>query len=211
MGGQNVDRLGLVILYPDDRFLRAAGEHRAAYALQKFIGHLRHDAEVAGNIRLALRAVDDEIIGVSLPDIEFGKGGERRAAHADDARFRNAAEHAFPVKGRKGRQTLFLLGKIVLDKDMIAFLARERDMGNDALDRARDGRKDGRGQSLPRLCDERALFHLLPRLHDGNGGRADMLAERDIYLFGNRPLLDRRASGQVFGTRGMHPVLKRIH
>ena len=94
---------------------------------------------------------------------------------------------------------------------MIAFLARERDMGNDALDRARDGRKDGRGQSLPRLCDERALFHLLPRLHDGNGGRADMLAERDIYLFGNRPLLDRRASGQVFGTRGMHPVLKRIH
>lgn len=158
-----------------------------------------------GNIRLALRAVDDEIIGVSLPDIEFGKGGERRAAHADDARFRNAAEHAFPVKGRKGRQTLFLLGKIVLDKDMIAFLARERDMGNDALDRARDGRKDGADNPCPAFAMSVPFFTFCPASTTGTAG-APICWLSGIYTFSeSAPARSPRLGSGIWNPAGYTP------
>ena len=78
--------VGLVILDTDNAPLYAEGAHRGPESVHYALGFLDHEAVVAGNVGLALCAVEDN--GIAVLTLAHGKlymGGEGRAAHTADA------------------------------------------------------------------------------------------------------------------------------
>ena len=165
---------GVIAFYTDDRVRGAACRHTMTDALEQFFRIFEHDAVIAGNVRLALRAVDNEHVYFFIRP-QFCRGRERSAAHSDDTRLRYARKHALSRDLRKRGQKNFLVGMVVFDEDMLRFFPRKRDMPHHALYRAGHRRIYVGGKPFRRLRDQFAAKHPLPRLHDGNGGPADML------------------------------------
>ena len=80
-----VDAVLLVVLHADDHLVHAEHLGKIHAAADDLLGALQHGAVVAGDVGLALGAVDDD--GVHLADAagDLHVSGEGRAAHTDDA------------------------------------------------------------------------------------------------------------------------------
>ena len=184
----------------DDGALRARRPTEQFRPAHHFRRMLERKAVVAGDVGLALRAVDKEEVRLGLGR-EFDVCGEPRAAHADDA----ALLHSLPdLLGRgigKGRKGDGVALEVVDDLDVRALPSRSRRTGDDARDSPRYGRVHARGNKTAALTYELPCFHLVARLDHGDGGSSDVLGEGNIKTFRRGKLRDRNAGCGFAGGR----------
>ncbi|HET9483375.1 MAG TPA: hypothetical protein VFO79_05420, partial [Xanthomonadales bacterium] len=140
-----------------------AGEHA--------VGTLAQQAVVARDVRLALRAVDDQ--GVARMR-ELLRAREAGAAEPDDAACANAFEQRFARCGAgiQRRQAQRLAARPGLDHDAVAGHARRRGLWSDRDDAARRARVHRRAALARRRRDAFAGANRLADLHHGARGRA---------------------------------------
>ncbi len=164
---------------------------------------------VAVQIRLALGAVDDELVHLADAAADLEGRREHRPAHADHTGLADALEDRVGIAallGREGRQEVRLILVVVLNhdgQDHIAQRVRSRLHRHDGAGHARvDRRGDGRGiiGDLLTHLDIVALFH--QRL----AGRADMLRHWNDHLSRRRDLRDRDLG--CFPIVGMYAAYK---
>ena len=82
-----LDGIQLVVFDANDGLLTLQASHHDANSVDDGFGPFLHQPVVAGQVRLALAAIDDQGLDLPLPTkIEFHPRGKRRAAHPDDTR-----------------------------------------------------------------------------------------------------------------------------
>ena len=191
---ERVDAVLLVVLHADDGFIHAEHLDEIARAADDLLGALEHRAMVAGDVGLALRAVDDH--GRDLTDAagDLDVGRERRAAHTDDTGVLDDLDHLLRGQSvRVGRSLdLFADGVliIVLDHDgghvaahgIRARLDRDHLAGNAGM--------DGSAETLE-LADLLTDLHIVTDRHDGGTRCTEVHRHGNDHLSGRgRELLD---------------------
>ncbi len=86
---QRSDRFRFIILNADQHPLSLQYPGKDAAALQHLSGVILHQAIVGGDIRLALRRVNNQGVNPAQATLQFGGGGEARTAQARHARIVN--------------------------------------------------------------------------------------------------------------------------
>ena len=173
---------------------------------------LEHDAVVGGQIRLALRAVDENGVD-GLAGLQLDIGGEGCAAHADDALFLDdlndlvCGELLERLVGNDGRiERVFA---IIFDDDAhdAGALVRMR-MRLDGDNRAADARVNGSADEARLLADELADVHMIAGVDDGVGRCADVHRQGNDDGVGLRELLERQMLGVVLVLGGMNAAVE---
>ena len=167
-------------------------------------GALAHQQVVAGDVRLALGAVEHQRLDLVFVGIRLHVAGEYRAAQTDHAGL--AQDMA-----QLGMRGLFVVHAAVCYPLILAVRddgdAQVRQAGMvgdhlhvDGADRAGSGGVHRAGKASFRPADDLALEHALADLHCRYGTVAHMLVQRDDQFGGNRRLRDGRA--RRFGLYG---------
>ena len=202
-----VDAVLLVVLHADDDLVHAEHLGQELGAADDLLGTLQHGAVVAGDVGLALRAVDDD--GVHLADAagDLHVGGERGAAHADDAGVLDDLHHLLHAEGIGIRGGLDLLAHLVLH---VIFNDHRRDVaahgigaGLHCLHRAGNAGVD-RGTQSVEFADLLAHLHVVPGLDQGRAGRTKVHRHGDDHLSRRSQLLDGLFIGCGLHVMGMN-------
>ena len=184
--GQLLDGVGLVLLDADDILLGLQELLEQGDALFDQIAVLEHDAVVAGDEGLALRAVDENGLDMALlGGGELGPHGEGRTAETHDAAFAHALEEAVKI-GRLGDLEIGALFHfaVALDADGRGLAATDG-IGLDGFDGAGDRGVDGRAVASLLAGDQLADGHVVADLNDGLGRLAGVHIHRQQHLFGH--------------------------
>jgi hypothetical protein len=197
---QRGDGVGLVLLHTDGRTARpdpVADDLGAAHHRSR---PFDHDPVVAGEIGLALTAVDhDELHALAFRHLELHVAGEGRAAETHQTR------ELYPIRHLRGRQAhridggrlgqpLAVVG-IGLDHDGGQGLAVGVEPGLDGRDAPRHRSVEGGRDEAARLADQLAAAQALPDPDDGLRRGAGVLGERQHVLLHERHALDGKRVG----------------
>ena len=108
-------RFFLVVLHADDDLAHAEHLGEVAAAADDLSGALKHRAMVAGDVGLALRAVDDD--GIDLADAagDLRVRGERCAAHTDDTGLLDHFDHFLHAQRVGVGRSMDFLAQVVLE------------------------------------------------------------------------------------------------
>jgi len=202
-----VDAVALVVLHADDDLVHAEHLGQELGAANDLLGPLQHGAVVAGDVGLALRAIDDD--GVHLADAagDLHVGGERSAAHADDAGVLDDLHHLLHAEGIGIRGGLDLFAHLVLH---VVFNDHRRDVaahgigaGFHCLHRAGNAGVDRGAQSVE-FADLLAHLHVVPGLDQGRAGRAKVHRHGDDHNSRRSQLLDGLFIGCGLHIMGMN-------
>ena len=176
---QCIDGVGLVVFNPDQATLGIQRMQHDLHAIEDVVRAFAHQGLIAGNVRLALGAIDDQRVDDTRPGVELDKAGECRATQAHHARLTNTIArcggiHRQPVGGCVG---LLRVLPVWLDHD--AGRRQPRRMGDRAglngHDRA-GGRRMNRGGHIALGCGQRlATQDVLSDAHQTFGRLADVL------------------------------------
>ena len=145
---------------------------------------------VGGEVRLALRAVEQEIVDLLiLGRRELDVRREGRAAHADDAGIgQNAHDVLRSVGGdvAVGRHAAFvpLILKVVFNDDAVDGVAAGDETRLDGNDLAGDRCVHGCGHIALDLAHLLTALDLIAHADAGRAGRADVLRHGNIDTFG---------------------------
>ena len=102
---QQFDGFHLVLFDADDALVGVDGLHEDLDTHEELLGLLKKQTVVAGQVRLALGRVDDDIFGfLAFGDPQLDMGGEGGAAHTDDAAFFHLVDDLFGVEFDVGEQ-----------------------------------------------------------------------------------------------------------
>ena len=202
-----VDAVLLVVLHSDDDLVHAEHLSQILAAADDLLRALQHGAVVAGDVRLALRAVDDD--GVHLADAagDFDMGGERCAAHTDDTGVFDDLHHLIDREGVgvRGGLDLFreLVLEIVLDHHGRNIAAHTVGAGLHNLDRAGNTGVNRRTQTAE-FADLLAHFYMIPGFDQGCARCAKVHRHGDDHLCRRCQLLDGLFIGRGFHVIGMN-------
>ena len=202
------DGLGLVFLDTDDGTGIAEHLLHDGDTDNDFLAPLEHDAVVAGQVRLTLRAVDDQALRLGTTGrIEFDVGRESRAAETYDAAGPDAVQDGIRVFGNFGVKFVApvdaLLPLITFDRnlDMGDRVAGDVLAGTDRLDRAGNGTVDKGGDESARLREDGADLDLVTDGDYGFGRSAQMLGHGNINGRGQRKHLNGALAGDLAVVR----------
>ena len=179
-GGYGV---GLIVLNADDGLLHVEGLHHQTNAVNDAIGVLHHQPMIGRQVRLALRAVNDEHLdGLALGWAQLHRGGEGRAAQTHNAsvahdllQFRRRQAFGMIVEG----QLHPLILVVVINDDGHGLTAIGQNAGLNIHHRTGHGCVDRRGHEATRFTDELTHTNVVALLHQRLGGSADMLRQRN--------------------------------
>ena len=207
------DRIELVVLHTDDGAFGSGRLERELDAADQGVALLEHDPMIAGQIGLALAAVDDDRLD-QLP-----RGG----LHLDVARKGPAPESDQPgilhgrddFLGRHGVEVALQIVQDLLARGLVDLEEDRLSLGavgcGCQCDRADDpGRRGmhGHGHETLGASDRLAAHDLLADLDQRNGGRTLMLGERDGQLGRKGKPTDRFVRRQLLVLDRVDPVLE---
>ena len=202
-----VDAVLLVVLHADDDLVHAEHLGQELGAADDLLRPLQHGAVVAGDVGLALRAVDDD--GADLADAagDLHVGGERGAAHADDARVLDDLHHLLHAQGVGvgGGLHLFahLVLKVIVNDRGHDVAAHGIGTGLHGLHRAGNAGMDRSAEAME-LADLLAHLHMVPGLDQGLAGRAKVHRHGNDHLSWRSQLLDGLFIGCGLHVMGMN-------
>ena len=190
------DGFRLVVLDADQDAARAKQVTKDRDTANDFFGALAHQHVVAGHVRLALGAVDDEILHrYRSGRRQFRVAGKGSAAETDDTGI--AQEFAHPL-GRQapmieGRARYPLVATIGLDDDAECRQPRRvcRNMVHDGQDSARGRRMHGRRHPAVGTADQLPLEDVLSGLDARCRRATDTLMQGNVKAGWQRRLGDR--------------------
>ena len=184
--GQLLDGVGLVLFDADDILLGLQELLEQGDPLFDQIAAFEHDAVVAGDEWLALRAVNENGVDVALlRGGELGPHGEGRAAESHHAAFAHALEELVEVGRLRDLQIrAFFHLAVALDADGRG-LAPAGGVGLDGLDRAGDRGVHRRAVAALLTRDQLADRDMLPDLYDRLGRLAGVHVHRQQHLLGH--------------------------
>ena len=192
----------LVVFHADDDLVHAEHLGKIRGAADDLLGTLQHGAVVTGDVGLALGTVDDD--GIHLADAagDLHVGGERCAAHTDDAGVLHDLDHLVHrqrvgVGGGLDFLRQFVL-EVVFNDDGHHVAAHGIGTGLHCLDRAGNTGVDRRAQTME-LADLLAHLHVVPGFDQGRAGRAKVHRHGNDHNSGRCQLLD-----GLFIGRGLH-------
>ncbi len=175
------DGFRFVVLDADQHFFRIQQFAQHFRAAQDVGGTFAHQHVVAGDVRLALGAVEHQRLDLVLVRIRLHVAGEYRAAQSDHARLTQQMAQI-------GVRSLFVVHAAVRDP----FILAVRDEGDaqigqagmvgdqlhvDGADRAGGGSMHCAGKTSFRPADDLPFEHTLADLHHGFGAVAHMLMQ----------------------------------
>ena len=205
LGVQDVSRVLLVGLDADVHLIHAEALGQQGRALDDLLRTLQTGAVVAGDVRLALRGIDDHIVHLAQTGADLHVSGERRAALADDA---GVLDDLHQLLGRQAvgiRHGLDFLGDLILEivfNDHGHHLAAHREgTGLHGLDRAGDAGVDGGGNKSAGFADPLSNFNLVAYRYNRLARRTDVHRHGNDHLSRRRQLFD----GLFIGC-GLHVV-----
>lgn len=159
---ERADGSGVDLLDGDDAMRRLRDVHREAESAHDAVRLLLGAQQVVREDGLTFRRVHDERAARGERRPVFHPGWKARAAEADESR---GAQHG---ERCRGRELLIVRRGLALDLDAALRAAND----------PRDARVDGRAERVRGGGgDERAAPHMVARLYDGHGRRADTLAQ----------------------------------
>ena len=204
------DGLRLVLLDADHGTASAKNLLHDGSTHHYLLGTLQHDAEVAGEIGLALRAVQDQALSLAAGSgIELHMGGEGSSAESDHAAGLDLVEDGCAVFGDfsdKGVGKIHSLDPLVAlhrNLDVSHVVACKILAGADGLHGTGCGRVYERGDESAWLRYHLACLHLVAYGHDGLRRGAKMLGHGNIQSLGQGQHLDGAAAGEFCIVR-MH-------
>ena len=167
---------------------------------------------VAVQIRLALGAVDDQLVHLADAAAHLEVGREHGAAHADHAGLAHAVQDGIRVLQLLRRQRLEILAggvlKVVLDDDGHNGISKGMRPRLDGNHLAGDRGVDRCGYRCRIVSHDLAHFDIVAHLDHRIAGSADMLGHRDNHLCRGRDYRDRHV--RCLPVVGMHAALKRM-
>ena len=204
---------GLVALDADVGVGHAQGLAQDAHTDAHLFGMLHHHTVVAGEVRLALGGVDDEVLGfLALGDAVFDVRGEGGAAETHDAHLLELGNDLFRLQRAfaldVGRAVDGLHPLVALDGDINGGLGQAKSVlaGVDLEHGAADGRVHVGAHEGLGLADELAHLHLVALLHHRSGGGAEVLVHQHHHLLAHGHHLDGGVIGYLvlFGVNTTH-------
>ena len=188
VGVEQINGVLLVLLDAIVGLLDAAGDTHKLDAAQQLLGVVEHRQMVAVQVRLALGAVDDQLIDFTDAAADFERGREHGAAHADNTGFADALKDRLGIVhlllGQGGQIGAGGVLVVVLDHDGHHHVAQgvrprfngHNRTGNRGMDRGRH-----RGRVFADLLPHGNIVALLYQRFIGG---AYVLNHRDHDLWG---------------------------
>ena len=201
-GIQGVDAVLLVVLDANDHLVHAEHFGEIGGAADDLLRPLQHGAVVAGDVGLALGAVDDD--GVHLADTagDLHVGGEGSAAHTDDTCILDDLHHLVDGEGVRVRGGLDLFTELVLeivfDDHGCHIAAHGIGTGLHSLDRTGNAGVD-RGAQTAELTDLLTNLHMVANLDKRRARCTEVHRHGDDHLCRGCQLFD-----GLFIGRGLH-------
>ena len=197
------DSVGLVQLDRDDHALDSQRQREQLCALGDLVRLFDHQTVVAGQIRLALRAVDDQRVDGGLGR-QLDRCREARAAHADDAGFAHALAHAVGCDLLERHERDLAVFAVVFDDDAVRLSAAGQGTALDRDHLAAHARKDVCAHRAVRLGDQCAALDGVAHRDDGLCRLADVLRQRDRDRIGRGDIAYRTACAQALLVVDVH-------
>ena len=210
-GVEQIDGVLLVDLDPVVGLLHAAGDAHELDAAEQLLGEIEHGEMVAVQVRLALGAVDDELVHLADTALDLEGGGEHGAAHADNAGLADALKYRVGVLELLFRQRLHKGGgvqPVVFNDDGGDHVSQGMGPGLHRHHLAGDGGVDRSGDRRGVFADLLSHLHKIALLDQGLAGSADMLDEGDHNLLRRRD--DRDGNIRPFHIVGVHAAMERV-
>ena len=197
---------GLRLIFLNCEHARAAAQHALhnGSAHDDFLGALKHNAVVAGKIRLALRSVDNQALGLaSRSRVELDVGREGRSSESHNSVLLDLFENLRPVGrdfGYEGIAEIYPFGPLVSlngNLDMGNHLACNVGARGDGLDGTGSRRMHEGGNEARRLGKHLAYLDLVPYCYHRGRRSSKMLGHRHIDSLRKRQSLNRAVARQL--------------
>ena len=203
------DAVGLIVLDADDDLLDVQPLLKQPAALDDFVGAVDHRTVVAGDVALALRGVDDDLLDAGrILNIQLDRRGERGTAQADHTAVQDRLDKAGVVRDHRRRQIgRGRHGSVGFDLHSLTGRSHELQHRDDFLDRSGNAGMYRRSDVSAGHGDQRTDIHVISGFDHAVGRTADAHAQGNGHHGrGRHP--DRRHLGCVFSVRDMHPAQK---
>ena len=201
-GVEQIDGVLLVDLDTVIGLLHAVGDTHQLNALEQLGGEIQHGQVVAVQIRLALGAVDNQLIHLADTAADLHSGGEHGAAHADHTGLTDALQNGLRVLQlllREGGHQFRGILEVILNDHRHDHIPQGVRSGLNGNDLAGDGGMD-RGRDRNRVFTDLLIhLHIVAYLNQGLAGRAYVLYHGDHYL-------RRRCDDGHGDFRGLHVI-----
>ena len=180
-----VDCVHLIVFNADVRVVQLKGLHDEPNTADDLLAVLQHQTMVCGNVRFALRTIDNNGICFAHCGTDFDVGGETRAAHTGAAGLANDVDdllggqriHIFTGLAIRTKGVL----EVIFDYDRKRRRAAGSRTGLHCHHSARNTGVDG-GAKACGLANLLADRHRITFLHHGLTGGADVHGHRDDHL-----------------------------
>ena len=190
---EGLDAVFLVVLHADDDLVHAEHLGEVAAAADDLGRALKHRAMVAGDVGLALGAVDDDRIDLADTAGDLRMGRERSAAHADDTGLFDHFDHFLNAQcvGVGGRLHFFaqLVLEIIVNDNGHDLTAHGVGAGLHRSDRTGNACVNGSAEAL-KFTDLLSKLDIVALGDRGSAGCAEVHRHGDDHLSGCLELLD---------------------
>ena len=205
--------LGLVVFDADQSPPGLEYFPHDGYSLDDASGAFAHLEIVAGDVRLALRAIDDQGVEFAvLARIQLGVAWENRAAQADNARIAQ-------VIARDGRRGIAVVEGYAPDPAFFEIRLDDNAQGRqagrvrhaahlDGFDRPRGRGMNSRRSRAIRRTDTLAFQYFLTRCHQRTRCSSHALVERNDELPGERRGSDGQTGGFFLVVSGLDAAVE---
>ena len=171
-----------LVLFNANYYLRTAQRLcNVSCAAYYFVGVLKHQPVVAGQVGFAFGAVQKQRVHFALGRVLYRRG-ESRAAHAHYARFGNACQNLSGIGVLKGCKPALFAAPVRRDDYKSLVRAGRRRHLNNVLHFARNARVYVAGDGSVRPGYQLPFFDLLSLFNAGYGRSAQRLLCRDAHF-----------------------------
>ena len=185
--------VGFVVLDTDDGAVDAQRFHHQLDTYHDLLAAFQHELVVAGQIRFALYAIDNQHFGfLARRRHQFDVSGEASSAQAHDAGVLDLVYNLFRVQVGEGYDDVCAVNlrqpfvAFDVDVDGLHLHAPCVHGGVDLRDLAADRAVNRRTDKPAGFCQQLTHFHRVAFLYNRFGRCTDMLNQRDDSLLGQR-------------------------